>query len=210
MWKKYWKTILPAAILLLAGAVYWFFAPEQESVPGETAPETGGVYGWGLEEPAETDRTEEEPADPETSALIYVYLCGAVENPAVYGLSEGCRLYEAVEKAGGFREDAATEAVNLASVLEDGQLVRIPTREEAEAGITVPAGAETEAGSGLVNLNRASMEELMTLPGIGETRAQAILDYRNTHGGFQSTEEIMNVSGIKEASFEKIKDRITV
>ena len=129
-----------------------------------------------------------------------------------------------MELAGGFREDAAVELVNQAEALNDGQQIRIFTREEArqqeEAG-GAPAdpqmtNQETDAsggntsGEGLVNLNRADKSALMTLTGIGETRAEAILAYRETHGGFSSVEELMQVEGIKEKTYEKLKDKITV
>ena len=169
----------------------------------------------------------ENPAE-EGETQIYIHVCGAVVNPGVYAFAEGSRACEAVEAAGGLREDAAETAVNLARILTDGQQLWIPTKEEAEAaGLsgTNPAGAEmrpagqerasgtgaaAEAASGKVNLNTASKETLMTLTGIGEARAEAIIAYRRDAGPFLVIEDIMKVSGIKEAAFQKIKDDITV
>ena len=154
-----------------------------------------------------------------------VHICGAVNRPGVYTFPEGSRVCDAVEAAGGLSEDAAESLLNQAALLSDGLQIVVPTLEEAEglsrqtassgifssdiSGAGSAAGGE-EAGNGLVNINTATLEELMTLPGIGQTRAEAIVAYRDEQGGFQSIEDIMNVSGIKEGSFAKLKDRITV
>ena len=135
---------------------------------------------------------------------IYVYVTGAVENPGVYIMQTGDRIVDAVEAAGGFTEDAAETEVNLAQILEDEQQIHIPTQEEADAQ------AAAEEAAGLVNINTATLEELCTLTGIGEAKAQSIISYREENGDFSSIEEIMNISGIKEGVYEKIKDQITV
>ena len=151
------------------------------------------------------------------SEACYVYVCGAVEAPGVYMLNTGDRIYEAIALAGGLTEDASTAAVNQAETVSDGQMIFVPTIEEAEAGIgvisEVSGAATSEQGTvsdGKVNLNTASLTELMTLPGIGESKAQSILDYRAKNGGFSSVEEIMNVDGIKEGLYNRIKDSIKV
>lgn len=133
---------------------------------------------------------------------IYVYVCGAVNCEGVYQLPAGSRIYEAVAMAGGFREDAATTQVNQAEVLQDEARLYVPTISE-----TISEEAEDD---GKINLNKATKEELMTLPGVGAARAESIIQYRNDNGGFKSIEEIMQVSGIKEGLFEKIKDLIKV
>jgi competence protein ComEA len=156
-------------------------------------------------------------ADPETTEeKIVIYVCGAVRNPGVYELEMGSRIYQAVEAAGGFAEEASREAVNQARKLSDEEEIYIPTKEEtAQAGMTAWTGSLQSSGSemtsgGKVNLNTADVDQLMTLSGIGQTRAEAILAYREEHGGFSSIEEIMNVQGIKEGTFAKIKDEIVV
>lgn len=155
-----------------------------------------------LTSPDEMTQTESEEDENGSSEEIYVYVCGAVMQEGVYRLSEGSRIYEAVELAGGFREDAATTGVNQAQVLEDEMTVYVPTIDEAVAVETI--------SDGKVDLNRASKEELMTLSGVGESRAESIIKYREQNGGFQTIEDIMKVSGIKEGLFEKIKDFIKV
>ena len=148
------------------------------------------------------DTQEEAKSSKETNADIYVYVCGAVEQEGVYKLPAGSRIYEAVEMAGGFREDAAKSEVNQAEVLVDEARVYVPTFAETFAG-------EAE-NDGKINLNKATKEELMTLPGVGASRAESIIQYRNENGGFKSIDEIMLISGIKEGLFEKIKDLIKV
>lgn len=163
-------------------------------------------------ESKETDLT----AAGETDARIYVDVAGAVRNPGVVKLTQGARVYEAIELAGGFTEDAAVSAVNQASVLQDGQQLYICTSEEqktkqlSSADPVESSGEDRPADTGKVDINQASEEELMTLPGIGASKAADIVRYREEQGRFEQIEDIMNISGIKEAVFGKIKDKITV
>ena len=180
------------------------------------------------DESSEKDYSKD-PEEEKEAELVFVHVCGAVVSPGVYGMEAEARVYEAVSCAGGLREDAAGEAVNQAQKVTDGERIYIPTREEVEAGLTLQAetdmiqpekganGSTDEVGGvrtgntdGKLNINTASFEELKTLNGIGDTRAESILKYRAEHGGFQTIEDLMNVEGIKEGVFEKIKDRITV
>lgn len=143
--------------------------------------------------------------------LIYVDICGAVNNPGVYSLYEGARVFEVITAAGGLTNDACLEAVNRAESVSDGQKLYIPNQTEWEQRITDDMlQADIETDDGLVNLNNASESELCTLPGIGATRAQAIIAYREEQGGFATIEEIQNVSGIKSGTYEKIKNLIKV
>ena len=155
------------------------------------------------------------------STVIYVDVTGAVKAPGVYTLPAGSRVFEAIALAGGAREDASLENLNQAGLLQDGQQIRVYTEEEAaqmaqQGSLPSLPGAETAAGqkesqeASKVNINTAGKEELMTLTGIGETRAEAILAYRQETGGFQVPEDLMQVEGIKEKTFEKLKDQITV
>ena len=149
---------------------------------------------------------EEEPRNTPENRMIYIYVCGAVVNPGVVELTEGSRADEAVQAAGGFAQDADISYVNLAARVSDGEKLLIPTMDEAQALIRE---AESRT-NGLININQADLSELCTLSGIGESRAYDIIAYRESGGGFQTIEEIMNVSGIKENTFNKIKDKITV
>lgn len=134
-----------------------------------------------------------EPAD----GVCYVYICGAVLTPGVYEVRQGSRIYEVVNMAGGLTEDADVSCVNQAEAVYDGQMIYLPTEAENET-------------DGRVNINTASVEELMTLSGIGQAKAEQILAYRNANGNFSSEEEIMNVDGIKEGLYNRIKDDIRV
>ena len=135
-----------------------------------------------------------------------VYVCGAVANPGVYYLPSGSRKQEALVAAGGLVETAATSYVNLAEMIKDGERIYFPYEDELGSIEIV----EIETDSGLVNINTANKELLMTLSGIGESRAVAIIEYREEHGPFSCIEDICLVNGIKEGLFNKIKDSITV
>lgn len=142
---------------------------------------------------------------------IFVYVCGAVQKPGVYELLLGQRICDAIAAAGGLSEQAAGDSLNQAEVLSDGQMLRVLTMEEAAAA-TVQPGQETAESSrdGRVDINTADASALMSLPGIGQSKADAIIAYRNEHGAFKAPEELMNISGIKEGVYQKIKDSIKV
>lgn len=159
-----------------------------------------------LKSEEDTTQEEAEPKEEDTQkgGMIFVYVCGAVQNPGVYELEEDKRVCDALQAAGGLTEEAAAEELNQAQTLSDGQMIRVLTAEEK-----VKSQAEAEK-EGLVNINTAGAEELMQLPGIGQSKADAVIAYREEHGGFKTTEELMNISGIKEGVYNKIKDSITV
>lgn len=178
----------------------------------ENLKEDGTEEADAAEQGQRSQWAESEISAGEPNPTIFVYVCGAVNAPGVYELDADARVYEAIACAGGVREDAAEESVNQAQTLTDGERLYVPTDAEAEQGLADPVQTEPGQGAadGKVNINTASKEELTTLNGIGESRAESIIGYRETHGGFQSIEELMNVEGIKEGVFSKIKDRITV
>ena len=163
------------------------------------------VYDSAAEE-ITTEAAETETTGEEKAASIWVYVCGEVRAPGVYELPEGSRITDAVEAAGGMTGDAAETYLNLAETLSDGQKIEVPSVEMAEA-LEEAAAQDT---SGLVNLNRATEAELMTLSGIGESKAKEIVRYRESRGGFQKPEDLMNIPGIKEGVYNKIRDQITV
>ena len=142
---------------------------------------------------------------------ICVFVCGAVRNPGVFFLSQNSRVADALEAAGGFTEDAAANAVNLAARISDGEKWYFPTQEEfEEQSEQARGGSEGESDSGLVNINTAGLTQLCALPGIGESKAADIIAYREAHGDFAACEDIMQVPGIKENIYNKISDKITV
>ena len=178
-----------------------------------------------------TDRTELSDASSEEAKTLVVHICGAVSAPGVYELPAGSRIIDAVEAGGGFLPEADEACCNLAEEIVDGCQIYIMTKSEScadgqaekKAGIqTSPdsdmqttdinmrSNSATALDNGLVNLNTADVAALMTLPGIGESRAKAIISYREQQGAFTKIEDIMKISGIKQAAFSKIKDKITV
>lgn len=138
--------------------------------------------------------------------LCYVYICGAVAKPGVYALQEGSRIYEVVEMAGGLSEDADAMSVNQAEQVTDGMMIRIYTLSERA---DIDAVKEDEA-DGRIDINTAGLSELMSLPGIGSAKAEAILSYRKENGPFSGVEELMNVPGIKEGIFQQMQEHIKV
>lgn len=159
-----------------------------------------------LSEPEETAGGREEALAEmsQPDKTICVYVCGAVMQPGVVELPEESRAGEALAAAGGFAPEAQTDYVNLAAKLMDGEKLYFPEVGEAQS---LQQQAEADA-LGLVNINTAGEEQLCTLPGIGASRAQDIIRYREQKGKFTCPEDIMKVSGIKENAYEKLKDRI--
>ena len=185
----------------------------QDQVPAGAGGEHDGGEGAAVESEGSPGVGGCGGEDVSGEAECVIHICGAVAVPGVYRLPAGSRVVDAVEAAGGLAEDAAERGVNQAAPISDGMQIVIPTLEEAEQGIFSPDGVMEENGSGkdgLVDINTADAAELMTLPGIGQTRADAIVAYRQQNGKFQSIEDIMKVDGIKEGSFAKLKDRICV
>ncbi len=147
---------------------------------------------------------------PEEILDYKVYVCGSVNNPKVVTLKKGSRVAEAVELAGGVNDEADIDSVNFAAFIEDGQKIYIPKEGETVDKIEFTEQNNSIETNSLININKADKSQLQLLPGIGETIAQYIIDYRMQNGNFKSIEEIKNVSKIGDKTFEKIKDRISV
>ena len=158
------------------------------------------------------------------SANFYVDVKGAVKDPGVYLVSDGERVVDAIEKAGGLSKNANTSNINLSKKLESEMVIVIYTNSEVKKGsvksecdtecncevIEINNCIESEESRSKVNINKASIDELMTLSGIGESKAKAIVTYREENGNFKTIDDLKNVSGIGDALFESIKDKITV
>lgn len=155
------------------------------------------------------ESSEEVSVEEETCV---VHICGAVKNPGVYTLKPGSRIYQAIEEAGGFGEGAAEDYLNQADPISDGMKIYVPTFEEIQEADWQEIAGQASSGekNGLVNINTADEELLRTLSGVGSSRAKSIIAYRKEHGAYQRIEDIMNVEGIKEGLFQKIRDSITV
>ena len=172
------------------------------------------VYYVNSESEGSTTQREETSEQVETSDSqekgIYVYVCGQIVSPGVYVLPQGSRICDLFQLAGGFTKDAATDYWNQARLLTDGEMIYVPTVEEVKDRVLENNTTSDTDDSDKVNINTASKEELMTLPGIGEARALAIIAYRKENGPFTSVEELKEVEGIKDGVFSKMKDYIEI
>jgi competence protein ComEA len=146
-------------------------------------------------------------APPAPPALLVVDVAGAVRHPGLYRLPQGSRIADAVAKAGGTTDKAATDSVNLAAPLADGEQVVVPAETPTGAAVA-PAGSSPAATSGPVSLSTATVEQLDALPGIGPVTAQKIVDYRTEHGAFHSVDELDAISGIGPAKLDQLRDLV--
>ena len=212
--KKYYM-VMPVAVLIICG-MFFFGCAEKPDKKESIKP----IEVSEAQKDTEEKKAEEKSENQGKESVVYVHVCGQVNVPGVYELPKGSRIYEAVAAAGGMTKQAAGERLNQAATVEDGQQIYVLSKEEA-AKNAEPAGGEAgvldasipgmpQAGDGKVNLNTATAEELMTLSGIGEAKAEAILRYREEHGGFQKVEELMEVEGIKEGVFNQIKEQVKI
>lgn len=167
------------------------------------------------------NKTNSRIGKTKTEKTIIVHVIGEVQNPGVVELEEGSRIKDAIEKAGGKTEEADLSKINLAYIIEDGVQIYVPRigddmekitqiSEEAGEGIITQNVKQEDNKNIKVNINTASLEKLQTLPGVGQSTAQKILDYKKENGNFKTIEELKNVSGIGESKFNAIKDYIVV
>jgi len=165
---------------------------------------TGAILFWIARQP---DGTPITLMPRPTPSPYQVFITGAVTNPGVYEIEPGGRVITILQKAGGETSDADLSQVNLAALVNDGEKILIPRKGEV-----LPVGEKSGSSSTTrrIDLNKASLEELMQLPGIGQDRAQAIIAYRQSHGGFMSIDEITLVEGIGEGTLERLKDLIII
>ena len=201
-WKEKWeswslsaKAAVVGGILLILVGVGGLFSQKEESVE-----EIEAVVTTVLAEKTEVSTTQE--------TVIFVDIKGAVKNPGVYQMKVGDRVKDALDAAGGLTAEADSQKVNLAQRVEDQMVIVVPkVGEEAEA---IPAGATSKEASkeGKVNINTATVEELKTLKGVGEKKAEAIIEYRKKNGSFKTKEDLMKVRGIGKKLFESFEERI--
>lgn len=185
--------MIMSALSFLAGCK----APK-ESETFETTQNTSGENAVDLK-----DGELEVPMFENTEeAMIVVDVAGAVVHPGVYHIPEGSRVCDAIEAAGGFSEDGVSANINQARLLADGEQIIVPDSTSEEAG--------GKTSDGKINLNRADKETLMTIPGIGEAKADAIIAYREEHGSFRSVESLMEIPGIKEGIYNRISQYVCV
>lgn len=185
--------VVSSVMSLIAGGLIGFFTPHPAGPPIDVV----------TPDPTVT------PSPLPTPGPLRVYVCGAVETPAVYQLPVGSLVEDAVEAAGGPTASADLDRINLAQELSDQQQVVVP--HVGKALISAPSPEATATPQAIhLNLNTATTAELETLPQVGPTTAQAIIEYRETYGPFEATEEILEIPGIGPSTFDQIRDLITV
>ena len=201
-WKEKWESwsltvkgaVIGGVLLLLVG-VGGLFSKKEEAVEDVTVVETTV-----LAEKTEVSTTQE--------TVIFVDIKGAVKNPGVYQMKSGDRVKDALDAAGGLTDEADSQKVNLAQRVEDQMVIVVP--KVGEEATEIPAGAMSKeaAKDGKVNINTATVEELKTLKGVGEKKAEAIIEYRKKNGSFKTKEDLMKVRGIGKKLFESFQERI--
>lgn len=202
--KNNFKVVIGVIAVLICGIIY--IAANYRTDSGEVATERfADTEDIGTSDP---EATEGISAASQEDNAVYIHICGEVKKPGVYTFSSPPRLTEVVEDAGGFTKKADHSAVNLAERVADGSQILIPSKKKEKSA--KEKEVQGTISEGKVNINTASREELMKLDGIGESKASQIISYRETNGLFKRIDDIMNISGIKEGVFNKIKDYIMV
>ena len=205
------KVVITAKLLLFASVgVLAIFAAcsvmQQRNMPTVLVGMDVEARGYAVE--GGQYEQEEVPVEPQ---VIKVYISGEVYNPGFFAFYEGARINDVVEAAGGMTQDADPNAINLAARIVDEQhIIVFSLADNAPPSGGIPSDAAGVAADGRININTATSEQLQTLSGVGPVMAGNIISHRDARGGFATIEEIMNVSGIGERTFESLRDRITV
>lgn len=197
--KELLKTAALPLVIGVAVLFFWFYGAEEDIV-------VDGMSDY-------VENTEITESTGNSGAKMYVDISGAVVNPGVYEVDSQTRLFQVIEMAGGLTENADMDSLNRAEIVYDGQKIIVGILGEPSAAASESSGSQSaQSGiiNGKVNLNLAGSATLQTIPGIGPSKAERIIDYRNTNGRFRKIEDIMNITGIGEKTFESIKDYITV
>lgn len=201
-WKEKWeswslsaKAAVIGGILLILVGLGGLFSKKEESMEGTTVVETTMLV-----EKTEDSTTQE--------AVIFVDIKGAVKNPGVYQMKSGDRVKDALDAAGGLTDEADSQKVNLAQRVEDQMVIVVPKVGEEATEIPLGVTSKEAAKDGKVNINTATVEELKTLKGVGEKKAEAIIEYRKKNGSFKTKEDLMKVRGIGKKLFESFQERI--
>ena len=197
--KKVMRVVFGVVFFLVSGSMYLMYnQPEGDSLVV-------------TEDFQDEEKMLDSAPEKTESEAVWLHVCGEVKKPGVYRFAKVPRVIDAINKAGGFTKRAQQDCINLAQVMEDGQqLVVEAIQKEKKEKKRAEKTASSNTNMNKVNINDASKEELMTLKGIGEAKAEQILSYRKTNGNFSKIEDIMMITGIKEGVFSQIKDNIMV
>ena len=207
---KEYKIIVICAGLGLALSGFFLLKPSSQTSVKETNLQTE-VSAVSKDSSSEKEVKKEEKEESPEQDLITVDVKGAVKSPGIYDLPVGSRVHDAVQKAGGLTDEADSKSLNLAQKVSDEALVYVPTKgEEVASQQTASGTTPSTSKEKKVNLNKASLEELKQVKGLGGKRAQDIIDHREANGKFKSVDELKKVSGIGTKTIEKLKDYVTV
>ena len=207
---KEYKIIVICAVLGLALGAFFLLKPTSQTSVKETNLQAE-VSAVSKDSSSEKEVKKEEKEESPEQDLITVDVKGAVKSPGIYDLPVGSRVHDAVQKAGGLTDEADSKSLNLAQKVSDEALVYVPTKgEEAASQQTASGTPPSTSKDKKVNLNKASLEELKQVKGLGGKRAQDIIDHREANGKFKSVDELKKVSGIGAKTIEKLKDYVTV
>ena len=207
---KEYKIIVICAVLGLALGAFFLLKPTTQTPVTETNFQTE-VAAVSKDSSSEKEVKKEEKDESPEQDLITVDVKGAVKSPGIYDLPVGSRVHDAVQKAGGLTDEADSKSLNLAQKVSDEALVYVPTKgEEVASQQTASGTTPSTSKEKKVNLNKASLEELKQVKGLGGKRAQDIIDHREANGKFKSVDELKKVSGIGAKTIEKLKDYVTV
>lgn len=207
---KEYKIIVICAVLGLALGGFFLLKPTSQTSVKETNLQAE-VAAVSKDSSSEKEVNKEEKEESPEQDLITVDVKGAVKSPGIYDLPVGSRVHDAVQKAGGLTDEADSKSLNLAQKISDEALVYVPTKGEEAASQQVASGTTASTSKDKkVNLNKASLEELKQVKGLGGKRAQDIIDHREANGKFKSVDELKKVSGIGAKTIEKLKDYVTV
>ena len=207
---KEYKIIVICAGLGLALGGFFLLKPTSQTSVKETNLQAE-VAAVSKDSSSEKEIKKEEKDESAEQDLITVDVKGAVKSPGIYDLPVGSRVHDAVQKAGGLTEEADSKSLNLAQKISDEALVYVPTKGEEVASQQTGSGTTASTSKDKkVNLNKASLEELKQVKGLGGKRAQDIIDHREANGKFKSVDELKKISGIGAKTIEKLKDYVTV
>ena len=206
---KEYKIIVICAGLGLALGGFFLLKPTSQTPVKETNLQAE-VASVSKDSTSEKEVKKEEKEESPEQDLITVDVKGAVKSPGIYDLPVGSRVHDAVQKAGGLTEQADSKSLNLAQKVSDETLVYVPTKGEEASQQSGSGATSSTSKEKKVNLNKASLEELKQVKGLGGKRAQDIIDHRETNGKFKSVDELKKVSGIGAKTIEKLKDYVTV
>ncbi|HJD16544.1 MAG TPA: ComEA family DNA-binding protein [Candidatus Enterococcus stercoripullorum] len=213
---KIWQLIVGTCGVFLLGIAVFLLVTQQEKEDKELLIETSST----TEVTVDTKKEQEQANNKSKSSKIYVDISGAVKHPGVYQLTQGARLFDLLKQAGGLTEDAAIQTVNQAMIIQDQQKIIILTQAQAESldtesinnngNLEEKSDGKSPKEAGKININQADLTQLQQLSGIGEKKAQSIIDYRNENGSFKTIEDLAKVTGIGEKTVEKLRDSITI